>query len=347
MKTLALQRSLLLSLIALFSTVAAQADTALPHARLMPLEQSKLQESAWILSGDHPAIYALGDEAHPWDEHKEPLILVHGFKPNPGQLTELTRRFQDSSRYQLYFFAYDSYHRRTSLNGDDLARELLAFPAFQNRPITLIAHSMGGLIARRALNSLTAGGATGRFASIRLYTADTPWHGFGGPADHGSQLDLVNRVGAAFLPAGLMDMRAGSWMFRAPGVGLNVYPVAPNVSIHIAFSKDGTVADDYRKGGLRSLAWETARWISGEAGEPTGSFRLQNFWAALKHSAEFPAFEARLRELHESGRLDTDSTLDSYAEFYPEYPGDHSSMLLEHPGEYSYLEALSDALSAQ
>jgi hypothetical protein len=53
---------------------------------------------------------------------------------------------------------------------------------------------------------------------------------------------------------------------------------------------------------------------------------------------------ARLKELLAAGQLTSAATLDTYAEFYPEYPGDHTGMLAEHPGQPSYLDALSAEL---
>lgn len=116
---------------------------------------------------------------------RRPLILVHGkdnhdlsesyhhdakLKPFEG-----LRSSPDYARirklYKPYFFQYPSY-RSAAENGAELVR--LAREAFGTRPerIAILAHSMGGLVSRRAL-------ATGGFAGevSQVITTSSPHHG--------------------------------------------------------------------------------------------------------------------------------------------------------------------------
>jgi pimeloyl-ACP methyl ester carboxylesterase len=44
--------------------------------------------------------------------------------------------------------------------------------------VTIIAHSMGGLVAKAALDELVASGNAAKFARVELYAFGTPWGGF-------------------------------------------------------------------------------------------------------------------------------------------------------------------------
>jgi hypothetical protein len=55
----------------------------------------------------------------------EPLILVHGIQGKPQDLKHLIEKFKPLP-YQLYVLAYKDVDRRTSLNGEDFAQELLS-----------------------------------------------------------------------------------------------------------------------------------------------------------------------------------------------------------------------------
>jgi pimeloyl-ACP methyl ester carboxylesterase len=111
-----------------------------------------------------------------------PLILVHGWQPLPPECkdeaykntwaTFLVAFFSDqdralSDKYQLFSFSYDTTHH-ISENGKLLADNLASI--FGAKPVVVVGHSMGGLVARsaRVNHGANIGG---------VVTLGTPHHG--------------------------------------------------------------------------------------------------------------------------------------------------------------------------
>jgi len=75
-------------------------------------------------------------------------------------------------------FAYD--HKRTDLatNAQRLEVELLGLRREGVRRLSITAYSMGGWIAKAALDRMTADGTIAEFESVQLVALATPWGGF-------------------------------------------------------------------------------------------------------------------------------------------------------------------------
>jgi hypothetical protein len=104
-------------------------------------------------------------------------VVVHGINPTSGQLDTLARDMV-SRGYQTLLFHYD--------DGQDLdksATELgtLLQGVINQRPVThvkIVAHSMGGLVARRALTVDHNAGLARRPEQFTLITVASPFGGF-------------------------------------------------------------------------------------------------------------------------------------------------------------------------
>lgn len=130
----------------------------------------------------------------------------------------------------------------------------------------------------------------------------------------------------------------GGFVARAPLLreGFLLEPVGPNASLELVFASRGVAALDYTQGALDELPAKLARYYA--AGEPvTGSPRLLNFWHALLWSAQYPAFQARLRALDEAGALDEAAASAALAEHFPRFPGGHTEALSS-PALLDYLD---------
>jgi pimeloyl-ACP methyl ester carboxylesterase len=323
---------------------------AAPNGEVLSTDLTKLDDRKLVLPGDKPAIYALGQSAADFHPEREPLLLIHGIDPNPGDLQAIVDRFSASTRYQLYLVAYDGEDHKTSTNGAELAEQLRTLEAQlgAGRDVTIVAHSLGGIVTRRALDELTVGGGAGieSFGHVRFIAVDSPWHGYAGPGDHGvGKLEMA--FAKVFLEKGLLDMRAKSDMWvgdphesdPAQKVGLLDVALPANVTVTLVFSKDGTEVSDYTKKPLQGLAGAIAAlYTKGTAigGDP----EVVNFWKALQSSDAFPALDAEMRRLAAAGTLDAAAAQASLARLFPEYPGDHTTVLQPHPGEPSLLDAL-------
>jgi len=103
------------------------------------------------------------------------ILLVHGLSGTPRDFKALIASI-DRSKYQILVFNYPSGMPLDKM-GSTLAftmREIERLDPIEPR-LVVIAHSMGGLVARRALNEVCGGGRPGW---LRLYISwDTPYGG--------------------------------------------------------------------------------------------------------------------------------------------------------------------------
>ncbi|MHC4829897.1 MAG: esterase/lipase family protein, partial [Planctomycetota bacterium] len=322
-----------------------------PNGRLLPSDLGRIEEDALLRHGGRAALYAVGDGAGDYHPERPPLVLVHGLNGDPDDLQSVVDRYEGGP-YQVYVLAYDDNGRRTGFNGDDLANELrgLSQTLGPGREVRIVGHSMGGIVARRALNELSAGRAGGieRFGKVQLYAIDTPWHGFDGPADRGIGRLLMGLV-RPFMPDGLEDMRAESEMFTgdpddanpARRLGLFGVSLPDNVEVDLVFAASGDQARDFSESPLNSLPDRIVQQYQG--GTPIGSSgptEVRNFWRALVSSTAFPAMHREIVGLKREGRLDADTARAALERHFPRLPGDHVSVLAPHPGETDALTVM-------
>ncbi|MDX6770717.1 MAG: hypothetical protein SF051_14375 [Elusimicrobiota bacterium] len=238
-------------------------------------------------------------------------VLIHGLLGSPEEMSAIAARLERS--HQVYFLEFPDLRVEPSANGAALAARLaqLRAAAGDGRPLLIVAHSLGGFVARAALNEMTASGELARWGAVRAVCVDTPWHGIVGP---GWRLPL---------PGALDELHARGPLLRA---GFLSEPVAPNASIELVFAAEGIAAKDYTERALRDLPEALARHFSG--GEPVrGSPRLMNFWRALQASSQYPAFSSRLRAEAAARPLDAAAVLAALHAHFPRLPGRHGAVL--------------------
>jgi pimeloyl-ACP methyl ester carboxylesterase len=301
-----------------------------PNGRVLPLDLSRLDENALLRAGGKAALYAVGTGPGDFHPEREPLILVHGIDGDPKNLAEVANRFAADGRHQVYVLCYDDRGRRTGLNGGDLAEEMRALEQRvlgPGRPATIVAHSMGGIVAREALNQLAAGPGRGaeKFSRLHLVAVDTPWHGYDGPSDRGLDAVLIG-LARPFLPDGLEDMRARSTLFER----LYATELPDNVGVTLVFADHGAEIEDYTEGHLAPLAKALVGLYCRD--EPVrGDPQLMNFWHALLSSDRYASFSSEMRDRADAGRLDEAAVRAALARFFPRFPGDHTGVLSGRP----------------
>ena len=320
-----------------------------PHGQVIGFELYGLAPGKLLRPGGRAALWALGESAADFHPEREPLLLVHGIKGRPEEFQAIVDRFR-SSRYQLYVLVYDSYHHRTSVSGHDLADEIRRLQdevLGAGRDVTVFAHSMGGIVVRRALNELASSAEPSlrSFGKVRLVAVDTPWHGYPGPSDKGASGVLV-ALARPFLAEGLDEMRARSRLFAgdpesqnpADRLGLFDVRLPDNVEIEIVSARDGKKVLDYTKGALSALPQKLVDYYRYETpvrGEP----RLLNYWKALIHSKGHFAFEDEMHALASARRLDAAAARAALERYFPRFPGNHEG-ILRRSGEASLLDHL-------
>lgn len=109
---------------------------------------------------------------------KTPIVLVHGWNSDASKWKPFSEWFSKSSlpsQFKLYRFAYQ-WQLPIENNGVELDKCIVATFG-TSRPIVIVAHSMGGLVARSALENYT--GQTSDFVSRvqRFIAIATPHHG--------------------------------------------------------------------------------------------------------------------------------------------------------------------------
>ncbi len=156
-------------------------------------------------------------------ESEVPVVIIHGHGP-VFLIRDLTRRLHDKGR-QVMIVYYDNSETAPHESGRQIAQALVRlrerhYP--MDHPMDLLAHSMGGIVGRCALNYLYAPdwmgdpGAVrmradvGGYGKIRFRTADTGIDGYGGSSND----DDLNTVIEESKKSPLEELYADSPMFR-------------------------------------------------------------------------------------------------------------------------------------
>ncbi|HNN90925.1 MAG TPA: hypothetical protein PKI03_01600 [Pseudomonadota bacterium] len=306
-----------------------------PHGRLLPWRLTGVREDSLLAEKGHAALYAIGQDAGDYHPENTSVVFIHGLDAGPEELLSLIERFR-AADVQSYVLLYDDFFRRTARNGEDLADELRSLNRSlrgNGRNITLIAHSMGGIVARVAMNTLVQRNVQDEFRLLHLLAIDTPWHGYIGPCDTGVSGFFMN-VSRAFMPDGLEDMRACSRLFvgsaataeRRSADGLNSLSLPDHFAVRLLFAQERGVVLRWDEGPLAPLASRLVALYRNDI-PVRGGVRLMNVWRALLSSEQYFGFQEEMRQLADEGALDEVRALRVLRKHFPSFAGDHNSVL--------------------
>jgi pimeloyl-ACP methyl ester carboxylesterase len=110
----------------------------------------------------------------PWDPERVPVLFVHGINGSPRDFTALIEAL-DKERYQVWVLSYP-----TGLRLSWVARGMYQFldvlrHQYEFDELHVVAHSMGGLVSRGAVNLCAQNRKCTYLASYT--TISTPWSG--------------------------------------------------------------------------------------------------------------------------------------------------------------------------
>jgi pimeloyl-ACP methyl ester carboxylesterase len=167
-----------------------------------------------------PGIYLL----EPYDPDKEPVLFIHGALGHPGVWREMIDRL-DRSRFQPWLAYYPTAARlEVAAQAIDRWMQRL-YVEHRFTHFAVVAHSMGGLVARAFLNRLLDAHGEQSPAVVRLFISlSTPWQG------HEAAGRGVER--APVVAPSWYDMAPGSLFLEA----LLAHPLPPSVGYDLLFT---------------------------------------------------------------------------------------------------------------
>jgi len=112
-----------------------------------------------------------------YDPTKTPVLFVHGATGSPMDWKYLVGKL-DRSRFQPWFAYYPASPHLDRI-GDQIVRALSNLQTkYEFENLVLVAHSMGGLVTRAALDYVVANTGTGRIVNVPLFVSiSSPWGG--------------------------------------------------------------------------------------------------------------------------------------------------------------------------
>lgn len=307
--------------------------------------QNRIPEKKLLKENGGACLWPVGD----WKPGAKPVIVIHGIGSDFDDIKAIVERYKDDPSRQVMVYAYDDMGEFTEESGKQLAHEMESFRQ-QYRwgdQVDIVAHSMGGIVAKRALNELAAGelGGIQHYKKIQFVAVDTPWHGFPGP---GVRFNMVQ---------GAMDMQASSSMFigdpeacdKASQQGLAGVKLPSNVQMNLVFADNeaaGLKRDsikDYtdfaNKLGIKKPDQISRLMLRGdlEAMRKELSSEHFNFFGMLIQNANWPQLKDDLDDLVKGNHLTTERFGTLLQRYLPRFGGEHSGVLTN-PQLLQYLD---------
>ena len=151
--------------------------------RAKALSQSEVADLLSAMPKRHPQLYLM----EPYDPGKEPLLMIHGLLDSPLTWAEMTNQLRSDpafrQRYQVWHYLYNT--SAPALYSGRILRTQLAElrgmidpggsdPA--SKEVTVVAHSMGGLVTRSLIsspgNAFWEAGFTRPISALKLSDSD-------------------------------------------------------------------------------------------------------------------------------------------------------------------------------
>jgi hypothetical protein len=127
----------------------------------------------------YPGIYFVD----PYDPEKIPVLFVHGIAGTPANFDQLVERL-DRKRFQPWLLYYPSGGRLDMLGAATIRWIGSVAARHPMKRFVIVAHSMGGLVARSAINQWVDAVGDERAVKLEAFiTLSTPWAGHAAAAE--------------------------------------------------------------------------------------------------------------------------------------------------------------------
>jgi hypothetical protein len=270
--------------------------------------------------------------------NEPPVVLVHGIKGAPQDMKTLADALVELGA-QPWFFLYYDVHRYIDRSGVVMAWALRQLADQFSDKAVIAAHSMGGIVARSAMNFLQQPNwfldpnteqypgqglpvSAGELSRIDLLTIDTPLHGFDG---------LPNIRVQHPVEASWVDMVVLGHLFR------DLYEVEHPEHFHTGIIEARNNDSDDKPFTTRSfneLTFEELTWIieylAGRTDDSRSPMRLLAYLEALGTADAFREILPGLEQGASDGSLTPAELLEQLAGVIPLLSGTHSTVL-DHP----------------
>jgi pimeloyl-ACP methyl ester carboxylesterase len=280
-----------------------------------------------------------------FDPAKEPVVLVHGINGDPEDMQQLAEKLQAAGK-QVFVVLYHDQSELTHKSGAALATalsELRANYYAAGTPLDIVAHSMGGIVSRAALNYLQdpgwmqeapglASAPRAGFGPVRLRTLDTPWDGFAAEPPGMKFLGpIIEFFMSLFGARGACDMRATSDMFD------HLYtPCLEGVDVRNTAARQPDVQD-----GIRALPDLSQKELAEVAkclldGVAPSSPRARNMACALRQDSRCEQLVVQVKQ-QLAGATDpatcAQALVGAYESVMPRYVGTHLGVIRGSTGD--------------
>jgi pimeloyl-ACP methyl ester carboxylesterase len=341
-----------------------------PHLRVLPHDLNGVKEVNELSKADDKgSLFAVAGKDGKYHPERTPVIIVHGIAGNfdDDTIKPLIDRFKDDPTKQVYVFGYHDIQNSQDDNGVQMAKEikdlLKANPEIKN--IDIVAHSMGGIVSKRALNELYTGSREPidnfKGLNFKFVAVDSPFHGYfpdehsgprmapRNPGNAGQWSDFMS--GDNSLPSsgtgavktdGFGSMKADRKLFtgdpdsqdKAVRAGLTGVKLPENVEVQLFSAKDSGVAKDAQKyiGKLNDKdVIKLARAL--RDGKPEEFFKpsqLQelNYFKMMMQDSDWPKAQAEIADMLELEPPNQVQQVKNIIEKYmPSFKGGHSEVL--------------------
>lgn len=185
----------------------------------VPLEAlAKRGERAQVGEGLAPRLVPVA----PFPAAGPPIVFVHGIGGDPANQWRLIREAQ-ARGMRVWTMAYETWKRGAGPNADGFAAELRRLAAAGDDDLTVVAHSLGAITMKGALDRLRRpDGHLEGFRRLRLVALGAPWAGV-----TAADLALHLFTGVPHL-AYARDLAPRSAYWR----GIMATPLAPEVELY-------------------------------------------------------------------------------------------------------------------
>ncbi|KPK49955.1 MAG: hydrolase [Thiotrichales bacterium SG8_50] len=223
---------------ALLVTLAGCAVSPTYVPETQPLEPGRLPAPDVVMkiSGLGPCTDAADRSVH-LNSHQPVTVLVHGCKGSAGRFRSLAQLYAFHGQ-QAVCFSYDD---RASLvhSSDELVTALEELSGhMQNRQLSVLGHSMGGLVARKALERTRPDPWQRDDVNLKLLTISAPFAGIGiaehcgYKTAHWLTLGIVPAICMAITGDNWYEITSASEFIRRPG------PLLPSVQRYLKIVTD-------------------------------------------------------------------------------------------------------------